>query len=231
MKLKNLKGIIFDVHKTLVDDSGFPRERIWKLMCQAGATFTMVEYYRLYDELTKQLFNWANIDRFVKIKEIHKQRLASFYKRYHVRRNLDQDLKYLWRSMRESKIYPEVHEVLDKMKNRYKLGLLSNADDDDPLISILLQTGFHFDAIVTSESVGAYKPKPIIFQKILTEMGCEKHQVILVGDSLISDVLGATNFGIKVVWINRIGKSHDGDYPKPDHQISDLRQLFNIVEV
>lgn len=231
MKLKNLKGIIFDVHKTLVDDSGFPREKIWKLLLQAGATFNMLEYYRLYDDLTERLFNWAEISKFLKIREIHRKRLIAFYQRYDVKRNVEQDLKYLWHSMGESKIYPEVPEVLGKFKRRHKIGLLSNADNDDPLIDILLKKGFLFDAIITSEEVEAYKPKPIIFRKILTEMRCQKKQVVLVGDSQMSDVLGAKNFGIKVVWLNRKGELLKESCPKPDYQISDLRQLFDIIEI
>jgi len=231
MKLNNLKAIIFDVHKTLVDDSGFPREKIWKLLRQSGVKFSMEEYYHLYDYLTKMLFNWDKINPFIKIREIHKQRLITFYQKYDVTRNVDQDVIYLWRSMGESAIYPEVPEVLQKYQTRLKIGLLSNADNDDPLIELLLKKGFIFDTIITSESVKTYKPKPIIFQKILDELGCEKHQVVMVGDSPLSDVYGAKNFGIKVVWLNRTQDTLHNNCPEPDFQVSDLRQLFDILEV
>ena len=229
--LKNLKGIIFDVHKTLVDDSGFPRERIWKLLLQSGAKFSMTEYYRLYDDLTKRLFNWAEIGNFIKIREIHKKRLVELYQRYNVKRDIEQDINYLWHSMGESKIYPEVPYVLKFLQKKFKIGLLSNADNDDPLIDILLKKEFLFDVIITSEAAKAYKPKPIIFEKILSEMNCQKHQVIMVGDSQVSDVLGAKNFGIKVAWINRTTEVLREDYPKPGYQISDLRQLIDIIEI
>ena len=62
-------------------------------------------------------------------------------------------------------------------------------------------------------------------------MNFKKHQVVLVGDSQISDVLGAKNIGIKVVWLNRTGEHIKEEYPQPDYQISDLRQLFNIIEI
>ena len=224
-----LKGIIFDVHRTLVDDSGFPRERIWKLMREAGANFDLAEYYRLYDRLTKQLFNWAEIKNFITVRDIHRKRLTVFYQQYQVRRNIEQDLNHLWREMGDSKIYPEVPEVLDRIKGKYKIGLLTNADNDDPLIEILLKTEFAFDAIITSESVKAYKPQPIIFQEILTTMNYQKDEVLFVGDSQISDVLGGKNFGIPVVWLNRKNEPFNVTYPLPDYQISDLRQLINII--
>ncbi len=232
MKLKHLTGIIFDVHKTLVDDSGFPRERIWKLLRQSGVDFEMSEYYRLYDALTKELFNWPEIHNFIKIRDIHRERLNTFYRIFHVHgRDVEEDVNYLWRSMGESSIYPEVPEILHHLKSHYQMGILSNADNDDPLIEILLKHGFEFDAIITSESAKAYKPKPVIFQKIMESMNCEKHEVILIGDSLISDVLGARNFGIKVIWVNRTGKVLEENHPHPDYQIQNLSQLLHIIHV
>ena len=122
-------------------------------------------------------------------------------------------------------------EVLKKINGRYKTCILSNADNDDPLIDILLRNGFHFNFIVTSELVEAYKPQPIIFQKALAGMKCQKDQVILIGDSQLSDVLGAKNFGIKVIWLNRKGESLGADFPEPDYQITNLNQLFDIIEI
>ena len=112
MKLQGLKAVIFDVHRTLVDDSGFPREKIWKLLQESGANFSMDEYYHLYDELTHQLFQWDKIIPFIKIREIHKDRLRKFYTMFQVDRDIDEDVKYLWDEMETSRLYPEVPEVL-----------------------------------------------------------------------------------------------------------------------
>ena len=228
--LNNLKAIIFDVHKTLVDDSGFPREKIWKLLQQAGADFTLDEYYCFYDDLTPQLFNWTNIHNFIKIRDIHRKRLSLFYKKFHIKRDIENDLNYLWHSMGSSEIYPEVPAVLIKLAGKYKIGLLSNADNDDPLIQILFDKGYTFDSVVTSESLQAYKPQSVMFEKILNELHCSKDDVLLIGDSLISDVLGAKKFGIKVVWLNRSGKLFNNDFPRPDYEISNLNELINIIK-
>lgn len=227
----NIKAIIFDVHKTLVDDSGFPRERIWKLLQNSNVQFSFDEYYRLYDHKTKELFNWLNINNFIKIRDIHRKRLCFFYQHFNVTRDIEADLNHLWRSMADCKIYPEVPEVLNTLIDKYKIGLLSNADNDDPLIKILLKQGFQFDIIITSEDMRAYKPQPIMFRQILNELGCQKHEALVVGDSLISDVLGAYNAGIKVAWINRLNKPLSVDYPKPDYEISNLKQLLNIIHI
>lgn len=159
MDISNLRGIIFDIHKTLVDDRGFPRERI----------------------------------------------------------------------MKECRIYEEVPRVLEILRSKYQIGLLSNADNDDPLIEILLKSGLKFDSIVTSESVKAYKPNPVVFQKILSEMKLQKHQGVLIGDSQIADVLGGKRFGIRVVWINGTNDILREGIPQPDYEIPNLSELLCII--
>lgn len=214
---------------TLVDDSGFPRERIWKLLRQSGVTLDMSDYYRHYDYITKILFDWRKIDTFLKVREIHKQRLASFYQKYNVNRNVEDDLEYLLRSMKECKIYPEVPNMIEKIKRKYKIALISNADDDDPLINILINKGFSFDAIITSESVRAYKPHSAIFKKALDKLKLDKDQLLLVGDSQVSDILGGKRFGLKVVWLNRSDVTLESGMPQPDYIISNLSDLLDIV--
>ena len=230
MDTSNLKGIIFDIHKTLVDDSGFPRERIWKLLMESGTEVSMTEYYRYYDDVTKDLFDWRSIDKFIRVRDIHKQRLLSFYEEYDVERNVEKDLDYLLRSMKECRIYEEVPRVLEVLKSKYQIGLLTNADNNDPLIEILLNSNLKFDSILTSESARTYKPNPVVFQKILSQMKLQKHEVILVGDSQISDVLGGKRFGIRVVWINRTSDILREDIPQPDWEILNLSELLRIID-
>ena len=230
MDTSNLKGIIFDIHKTLVDDRGFSRERIWKLLVKSRAEVYVPGYYRYYDEITKELFDWRSIDEFIKVRDIHRQRLLSFYEKYDVERNVEKDLNYLLLSMKECRIYEEVSRVVEVLRSKYQIGLLTNADNDDPLIEILLESNLKFDSILTSESVRTYKPNPAVFQKILSQMKLQKNEVILVGDSQISDVLGRKRFGIRVVWINRTNDTLREDIPQPDYEISNLSELLPIMD-
>jgi len=229
MLLNNIKALIIDVHRTLVDDTGFPRDRIWRLLEDSGVKVDFDSYYRLYDNLTKKLFNWPQINPFVTIHEIHRRRLKQFYQQYGVIRDIEADLNFLWEGMGSSEIYPEVPPVLKRLKRRYPIALLSNADNDDPLIQILLDRGFEFDAIVTSEQCGCYKPNAKIFSHVLEELQLNADDVIMIGDSPASDITGARNAGIKVVWVNREGIKLNGKYPKPDFTISNLQQLLKII--
>jgi len=231
MQLKNLKGIIFDVHRTLVDDSGFPRDQIWRLLKQSEIDLDMTEYYRLYDDLTKHYFNWSKIQPFISIREIHRRRLKEIYQYYNVARDVENDLEFLWERMGNSNIYPEVPEILAALSDRYKMALLSNADYDDPLVEKLLSNGYEFDAVVTSQQLKKYKPDPELFFTTLEKIKLKKDEVVMVGDSPGSDIIGARNAGIKTIWINRKNIALNAIHPKPDYQISNLTELKYIIKI
>ncbi len=231
MAFSKLKGIIFDIHKTLVDDSGFPRERIWRLIEQSGATVEPESYFAFYDKITRKLFNWPEIRPFIKVREIHKNRLRQIYRHFGVIRDLESDLNYLWESLSGCKMYPETPDVLEKLSKRAKLALLTNADSDDPLIEIVRASGVKFEAIVTSDQVKCYKPDGKIFEVVLKKMGLKPNEVIMVGDSLIADIAGAKNSGIRSVWVNRTGKTINDGLPTPDWEIQNLNELLNLVGV
>ncbi|MBL7095607.1 HAD family hydrolase [candidate division KSB1 bacterium] len=230
MRLKNLKGLIFDVHRTLVDDSGFPRDRIWRLLKESGVNLDMSKYYALYDDLTKEYFKWSKINPFISIREIHRRRLKDIYQSYGINRDIEKDVNFLWDCMGTSQVYPEVAEVLSAIPGRYKIGLLSNADFDDPLVEKLIKDGYKFDVIVTSFQLKKYKPDPVLFSFVLEKMKLTTDEVVMIGDSAESDIQGARNAGIKIIWINRTNKRLEPHYPDPDFQISDLTELEDIIE-
>jgi len=63
------------------------------------------------------------------------------------------------------------------------------------------------EAFVISEEVGAAKPDPAIFDVAFARMGQPaKSEVLIIGDSLTSDMQGGLNYGIDTCWFNPAGK-------------------------
>jgi 2-haloalkanoic acid dehalogenase type II len=226
-----ITALLFDVHRTLVDDSGFPKEHIWQLIETASVRVDLATYYRRYYQLGRELFHWPAIKPFKTIRQLHRQRLAILYQEYGVHRDLDLDLNYLWQCMATCQIYPEVFEVIPQLKTRYKIGLLTNADNDDPLVQILVTNGFSFDAVVTSEMVNCYKPDRLIFDEILKRMNLLPTEVLVIGDSPVSDIQGARNANLPVAWLNRPGASLPADSPVPDFEIRNLTEILPILDM
>ena len=124
-------------------------------------------------------------------------------------------------------VLPEAEEVLDYLKNRYRLAVISNASSELPRYAIKkLGLEKYFEVIVLSRDIGIRKPGPEIFKFTLQKLGLSGSEAIHVGDSVENDVLGAKKAGMKAVWINRSGEeaSVEGDYVL--RSISELTRIL-----
>ena len=99
-------------------------------------------------------------------------------------------------------VFTDATGALKELKACYKLAIISNVDDD--LFRMTAEAlGVEFDAVVTSEQVGSYKPDLGNFNAALELMGAEKERWLHVGESLYHDIGPANQLGIQSVWVNR----------------------------
>lgn len=104
--------------------------------------------------------------------------------------------------------WPEVVPVLEQLRLQgYKLGVVTNCSQR--LGTIAAGIVSKFDAVVTAEESGFYKPAKEAYQSILTTMGIQAQDALFVAGSA-GDVEGATNAGMKVVWHNKVGLPRKG---------------------
>ncbi len=109
-------------------------------------------------------------------------------------------------------------EALSSLARRYKLIILSNVDRAS-FAGSNARLGVDFDAVVTAEDVGAYKPSPQNFSALLeaaSGLGVGAGRLLHVAQSLFHDHVPAKRAGLPTVWINR---RHDrpgwGATPQP----------------
>ena len=107
------------------------------------------------------------------------------------------------------------------LKSRFQIGIISNGNSY-PERCGLPDT---FDFTFCAHDCGFHKPNRRIFELALSESGCLPHEVLHVGDSLESDVLGAQNCGLRTAWLNREGVRNDTDIV-PELEVSDLSALL-----
>lgn len=100
--------------------------------------------------------------------------------------------------------------------------LVSNIDRDDIMSAVEIH-GLKPAGIFTSEDAKAYKPRRELFELALNQSGLSAEQVIHIGDSLSSDIQGASSVGIRAVWINRSGR-------KPPIGISSIQSISEIMD-
>jgi putative hydrolase of the HAD superfamily len=135
--------------------------------------------------------------------------------------------------LREQVSVPVHHErLLAELASLRAIGLCSNFSHSQTALRILEEAGLarHFGAVAISDAVGLRKPRPEIFEAVLTGLGVAPEHALHVGDSLRADVVGAARLGMRTAWLTRRVKDpraalegYEG--PPPDYTIRDLSEL------
>ena len=135
--------------------------------------------------------------------------------------------------------FPDSPEALKRLKQRYKLIILSNVDRQS-FTGSNARLGVEFDAVLTAEDIGSYKPNPRNFDALLAridEMGIARNRLLHVAQSLFHDHVPAKAAGLATVWIDRrAGKDGAGatpipkDAPEPDWRFTSMADFADAVE-
>lgn len=128
-------------------------------------------------------------------------------------------------------VYEETFEVLDQLKEKYDLVLLTNGSPSlqQTKLTITPEIAPYFSHIIVSGAFGKGKPDPSIFEHVLEKSGVSREEALMVGDNLMTDILGASRVGIRSVWINRENTPEHNEI-KATYEIDNLKQLFSILE-
>ncbi len=123
--------------------------------------------------------------------------------------------------------FPDSANALARLTTRFRLGVLTNCDDD-LFARSERRLGITFDWVVTAQSIGSYKPDPRNFKAAITRLGVPPDRILHVAQSLFHDHVPAKAMGLTTVWIDR---RHDrlgsGATPttapvKPDATFADM---------
>ena len=135
-------------------------------------------------------------------------------------------------------LYPDTLDTLGTLRDAgYRLGCISNTNDGAHVWRFVDRCGLRpwLSPIYLSEEVGLRKPHPRIFEMVLEQWGLSPQQVVMVGDTLDADVLGAHIVGMHGVWVDRGPVnpwSHNEEskgHIVPDATIQQLAQLPDLM--
>jgi putative hydrolase of the HAD superfamily len=116
-----------------------------------------------------------------------------------------------------------------------RLAVVSNAGDDNDVQALVNNSGFrpYLDFALSSAACGIRKPNPRIFEIALERWGTPAQDVVMVGDTLGADILGAKNAGLASVWLTRRADTPANrdhlDTIKPDASIAALSELPELL--
>jgi HAD superfamily hydrolase (TIGR01549 family) len=139
--------------------------------------------------------------------------------------------------------FPEALPVLRELARRgLRLGLFSNATHDPFIQNLVDRLGFRpwLNPALSSAGTGIRKPDPAAFAPILAAWGMPPEPVVVVGDTLDADILGARQAGMHSVWLhtredarqegNETHQSVSATAIMPDAAIEHLDELLTCLE-
>jgi YjjG family noncanonical pyrimidine nucleotidase len=131
---------------------------------------------------------------------------------------------------RQTQLLDGAEDVVRDLSSRFRLLLATNG------IAVVQRSRFsrssirrYFEEVVISDEIGVAKPQTEYMDEAFSRMGHPaKSEVLMIGDSLSSDVAAGVNYGIDTCWFNPNQLPLDGS-PKPTFTIEDLSEIDAIV--
>ncbi len=133
-------------------------------------------------------------------------------------------------SRRRLRLYPFVRDVLDVLRTRYPLALVTDAQSAYAR-GELHQVGLleYFDPIVVSGDHGFRKPDRRLFQLALDGLGTPAERTLFVGNDMHRDIFGAREAGMPTVMFDSAQGTKEHLDCVPDHTITDYRELLGLL--
>lgn len=139
--------------------------------------------------------------------------------------------EYLVEWPRQSILYDGTMTLLNELKGRFRLGLVTNYPHDPTPREVFRKFGFEsvFDSLVFSGEVGYRKPRRTIFDRALSELGTPPEAAVMVVDTVLADFVGLKEIGMKAVLIDEDGSRED-DYDLPDAVVRGISEVKEALE-
>lgn len=132
---------------------------------------------------------------------------------------------YVARSPRKTTLVDGAVELLNHLRNRYQLHIITNGFEEVQHIK-LSASGIdgYFNEIITSERAGVKKPDAGIFQFAERLTNAMAHHSVMIGDHFEADVQGAIRVGWRAIYFEPAG-NQTGDH----HHVVSLREVIGIL--
>lgn len=231
--LKKYKHIFFDLDRTLWDFDAAAEvafERIYEQYNLKSLGIPSAhEFHEVYHPLNERLWELYREDKITKA-DLNRTRFLKPLEHYGIHDvkladHLSED--YVYWSPRIVRLVPGTMELLEYLKPKYHLHLITNGFEEVQDTKLTL-SGMkpYFETLTVSEEVGVKKPNPEIFQYALNKAHATAKESLMIGDEMAVDIDGARAAGIDTVLFNPKGEKIEGERT---FEVKDLREIKQIL--
>ncbi len=224
------KLILLDADRTVLDFDKAEEDSIRKGLEEKGLNLDFNQVINDYRTINMELWHAYEKGEFDK-KKIASERYRRLFHKY----GLDLDpiefgKIYLDNLSQCGYVLDGAVDLCKYLYNKYKVVILTNgikSVQDSRMEASPIKDYVH--DIVISDEVGVPKPHREIYEFTLNKVGnYDKNEILMIGDSLSSDIKGGQNFGIDTCWYNPGEETGLVDI-KPTYEIKDLKDLYEIL--
>lgn len=241
----DIRALLFDVNGTLIDiETDEWMEEIYRAIARflsyQGIELRRFEVRDLYFQIMKEQFaasteTYPEFDVVAVWREVLR-RHATDYTRSLPPEKLDQMplfLAEMQRGISRKRLvaFPQTQEILARLKARYPLAVVSDAQSAWALPELrAVCLAEYFAPIVVSGDHGYRKPDPRLFHAALTELQVCPEEAIYIGNDRFRDVLGARQVGMKTILFCPRGNSGGSPETEPDYILYHYADLPRAIE-
>ena len=230
--MKKYTTILFDADDTLLDFDKDETQALLKVLTNYGVPTTK-ENIEIYKQINVGL--WKALERGeIDKPTLKKTRFRIFFDKIDFETEVDPFIineEYLSNLGDGGNLKDGAKELIKDLKSDgYNLYIITNGIEKTQKRR-LTKAGIlpHFTDIFVSETIGYQKPRKEYFDYVLSHIKeTDIGRVLLVGDSLTSDIKGAENADITCAWL-RNSKTTDHSAYNPDFIIDDISQVKNLL--
>lgn len=224
------KLILADADDTLFDFQRAEKTAFELSFSEMEHTLDVEVMKQKYHIINKLL--WNDVEKGVlSSKQVRVERFRRLFKDIDVQFSADEFSELFIRHLSEGAFLLEgVEKLCEYLSGKYTLAIVTNGIKEVQL-SRLKRSSIkkYISDIIISEEVGVSKPDPRIFEFALKKLNhYDKQSVLMIGDSLSSDIQGGVNFGIDTCWFNPM-HSENTTAIRPTYHIDRIDQLFDII--
>ena len=231
--MKSYKDIFFDLDRTLWDFDAAAEvafERIYdQYHLKERGIPSAHEFHEVYHPLNEKLWELYRVDKITK-EDLNRTRFLKPLEHYGIHDieladHLSED--YVYWSPRIVRLVPGTIELLDYLKPKYHLHLITNGFQEVQYTK-LSGSGMepYFETLTVSEEVGVKKPNPEIFRYALQKAGATAEESLMIGDEMAVDIDGARAVGMDTIFFNPWGIETEGERTYEVRSLLDIKQLL-----
>jgi 2-haloacid dehalogenase len=235
MKFDEFRVLTFDCYGTLIDWEAGILAVLRPWMTRVGISATDAEILGAFGEAESAAEHELPTAIYPEVLRLTHARMA---KHFQVQSD-SEAAELLGNSVGDWPAFADTTDALKRLQRRFKLIVVSNVDRES-FARTQRRLGIIFDAVVTAEEVGAYKPDAKMFlraMEVAKGFGAGRENILHVAQSLYHDHVPARSLGLKTIWVRRPSKRGEfgatkepGVDVKPDLVVTSMRELANVIQ-